>query len=76
MRKAANIRLGNALRLDWKAILPPDLCSYVLGNPPFIGKKEQDDGQKADMALVWGKTKGSGVLDYVTCWYVKASESI
>ena len=55
LRKSAHITLGNALRLDWKAILPPDQCSYVLGNPPFVGKKEQDASQKADMDLIWEK---------------------
>ena len=28
------------------------------------------------MALVWGKTKGAGVLDYVTAWYAKAAAYI
>ncbi|NLN00434.1 MAG: class I SAM-dependent DNA methyltransferase [Lentisphaerae bacterium] len=76
LRKSANIVLGNALRLDWKAVLPPEQCSYVLGNPPFIGKQFQDVSQKADMKLVWGKVKGAGVLDYVTCWYAKAADYI
>ena len=30
--------------------------------------------QKADMDIVCGKVKGSGVLDYVTGWYFKAAE--
>jgi hypothetical protein len=76
LRKSANIVLGNALRLDWKAILPPDQCSYVLGNPPFIGKQFQGAAQKLDMELIWGKVKGAGVLDYVTCWYAKAADYI
>jgi hypothetical protein len=76
LRKAAHIHLGNALRLEWKAILPPDQCSYILGNPPFIGKQFQETEQKNDMELIWGKVKGSGVLDYVTCWYEKAAEYI
>lgn len=73
LRKSASIRHGNALRLDWAAVLPPERCSYILGNPPFVGKALQDSGQKADMELVWGGTRGSGVLDYVTCWYRKAA---
>ncbi|MFZ4779692.1 MAG: class I SAM-dependent DNA methyltransferase, partial [Terrimicrobiaceae bacterium] len=76
LRKSAHIHLGNALRLDWKAILPPEHCSYVLGNPPFIGKQFQEASQKADMELIWGKVKGAGVLDYVTCWYTKAADYI
>lgn len=63
---------GNALRLDWKTILPPEKCSYVLGNPPFIGKQFMDGGQSADMALVCRDIKGHGVLDYVTGWYLTA----
>ncbi len=76
LRKSAHIHLGNALRFDWKAILPPDQCSYVLGNPPFIGKHYQTAEQKADMAAVFGKFKNIGDLDYVTCWHYCAAEYI
>lgn len=76
LKKSANIVLGNALRLDWKTILPPDQCSYVLGNPPFVGKHYQSAEQKADMASVFGKFKNIGDLDYVTCWHYRAAEYI
>ncbi|MEI7899109.1 MAG: DNA methyltransferase [bacterium] len=76
LRKSAHIHLGNALRLDWKAILPTDQCSYVLGNPPFIGKHYQTAAQKADMAAVFGSFKNIGDLDYVTCWHCRAAEYI
>jgi hypothetical protein len=72
LKKSPTIVCGNALRLDWKKILPPDQCNYVLGNPPFVGKKEQTGEQKADLSLVFGSVKGAGVLDYVCGWYVKA----
>lgn len=76
LKKSPHIHCANALRLDWKQVLPPARCSYVLGNPPFVGKKEQNGEQKMDMELVCGKVKGSGVLDYVTAWYFKAAEYI
>jgi hypothetical protein len=76
LKKSPHIHCGNALRLDWKQILPPEQCSYVLGNPPFVGKKEQNAAQKADMDFIWGDEEGTGVLDYVTCWYVKAGDYI
>jgi len=76
LKKSPHIHCGNALRLDWKKILPPEKCSFVLGNPPFVGKKEQDSSQKSDMAFIWENEKGAGVLDYVTCWYVKAGDYI
>ena len=76
LRKSPKIVLGNALRSDWKEILPPAQCSYVLGNPPFVGKQFATAEQKADMELVWGRVRGGGVLDYVTAWYLKAAEYI
>ena len=74
LKKSATIRVGNALRTDWKSVLPPETCSYILGNPPFVGKQYQTAEQKADMKLVCGKVKGGGVLDYVTGWYFKAAD--
>jgi hypothetical protein len=76
LKKSPTIVVGNALRLDWKEILPPERCSYVLGNPPFVGKQFATAEQKADMDFVCGKVKGGGVLDYVTGWYFKAGEFI
>lgn len=74
LRAAPHIQCANALRMDWNDLLPASECSYILGNPPFVGKKEQNEEQKSDHAFIWRKTKGIGILDYVTCWYVKAGE--
>jgi hypothetical protein len=74
LRKSATIVHGNALRRDWREIVKPEELSYILGNPPFGGKKEQDDGQKADMARVFHDVKGAGVLDFVSAWYRRAAE--
>ena len=64
---------GNALTLDWAEVLPAERCSYVLGNPPFVGKKEQSSAQKANFGVVMRDLHGAGVLDFVTAWYVKAA---
>lgn len=74
LKASPHIKCANALRMDWNDLLPASECSYVLGNPPFVGKKEQDAEQKKDHRLIWGETKGAGILDYVTCWYVKTGE--
>ncbi len=63
---------GNALIIDWKKLLPPEKCSYILGNPPFVGKKEQTVSQKKDIEAIWGESHGTGILDLVTCWYALA----
>ena len=74
LRSSPHIHVANALRKDWKEVLPPAQCSFVLGNPPFVGKQFMSVEQKADMEFVCGQVKGSGVLDFVTGWYFKAAE--
>lgn len=69
LKKTAKIVNGNALRINWNDVLPAAECSCVMGNPPFVGKKEQSASQKKDMRAVWGVVPGTGILDYVTCWY-------
>jgi type I restriction-modification system DNA methylase subunit len=51
---------------------------YIMGNPPFVGKKEQSKRQKEDMDLVFKEenNKGLGILDYVCSWYYKATKII
>jgi hypothetical protein len=65
---------GNALEVDWEDVLPAQRCRYILGNPPFVGKKEQSPEQKADVAPIFASIKGGGVLDLVAAWYVKATQ--
>jgi len=69
-----HIALGNALTMDWEAIVPKKKLSYVLGNPPFVSKQDRKEPQKEDMKTIFGDLKGSGELDYVTAWYVKAAK--
>ena len=72
----AHIRHGNALRTDWNDVLPVERCSFLLGNPPFVGKSNQSVEQKADVEPIFGPLKGGGVLDLVAAWYVKAAQYI
>ena len=76
LKKSAKIVHGNALQTDWENVVSKNDLSFILGNPPFIGKKEQKPEQKADMEKVFANIKGSGVLDYVTAWYLKAAQYI
>ncbi len=74
LKKSPHIVCANALQTDWKTILTAEKCSFILGNPPFIGKQYMAPEQKADMQAICGHVKGSGVLDFVTGWYFKAAE--
>ena len=76
LKSNGNICEGNALRMDWDDVLPAAECSYIVGNPPFLGSKNQSEKQRADVKAVFGGSKNCGIIDYVACWYVKASEYI
>ena len=76
LKKSPTIVCDNALRVKWNDILPSALCSYILGNPPFVGKKARNAEQQADMQIVFGSAKSAGVLDYVCCWYLRAAQYI
>jgi hypothetical protein len=68
-----HIHCGNALTTDWNTVLPAERCSYVLGNPPFVGSKMMNETQRTEMAAVAGHIPNSGTLDYVAAWYVLAA---
>lgn len=73
LKSYPNIVEANALRIDWNTVVPSEKLNYIMGNPPFVGKKEQTKSQKEDLSLIYGKKK-CGTLDYVTGWYHKASD--
>lgn len=73
LKSYANITEGNALRIDWEAVVPKDKLNYIMGNPPFVGARLMSKEQKDDLLSVFGaKWKNAGNLDYVACWYKKA----
>lgn len=74
LKATPHIVCGNALQTDWQSVLPAERCSYVLGNPPFIGHQWRSSEQMADMAFVWGVDGKFGRLDFVTCWHKKATD--
>ncbi|MFA6981365.1 MAG: DNA methyltransferase [Ignavibacteriaceae bacterium] len=49
---------------------------YILGNPPFIGSKMMKQNQRDEVVKQFDNAEGSGVLDYVSAWYVKAAKYI
>jgi len=73
---APHIHHANALRIDWAGVLPAERCSYVLGNPPFVGKTYQTEEQKDDLRTVLRQIRSAGLLDLVTAWYVLAARYI
>lgn len=76
LKSYVNIVEGNALRMEWQDVLLPSQCNYIMGNPPFVGARLMKAGseQKEDVAKIFAGWKNAGNLDYVCCWYKKASE--
>ena len=51
--------------------------TYICGNPPYIGRRNQTKEQKDEIKSVLGtKVKSSASLDYVFCWIEKASDYV
>lgn len=77
LKTNANIIEGNALRLNWEEIVPKEKLNYIMGNPPFVGARYMSTVQKDDVLDIFGKNwKNIGNLDYVSCWYKKATDYI
>ena len=75
LQNGGKITCDNALRVDWKHI-----CSFsnneevfILGNPPYLGSKVQKAHHKSDMKVVFQGLKNFKDLDYIACWFYKAS---
>lgn len=76
LKTNAYIKEGNALCIDWETIVPKEKLTYIMGNPPFLGARNEDfsDAMKAELASVFDNINGCGNLDYVCGWYKKAAD--
>jgi len=77
LKDSAHILHGDALETDWAGLLPPERCSYIMGNPPFVGQSYQTPFQREQMARVINAPNGkAGSLDYVAAWFIKAGQYV
>ena len=74
LKTSATIVTTNALTTDWNSILPAKECSYILGNPPFGGTTFTTPEQKKWLQDVYPPKYKLGLADFVTAWFVKASD--
>nr|WP_202985554.1 DNA methyltransferase [Thiospirillum jenense] len=74
LTQSVTIHHGNALQLDWCDLIQPAELSFILGNPPFVGKAYQTVEQKQDFSAVFHDVKSAGNLDYVAAWFRKATD--
>ena len=72
LEKSPHIIHGDALETDWSEILSPGECSFVFGNPPFVGAKYQTSEQRDQVRRIADLGGSGGTLDYVAAWFIKA----
>ena len=76
LKKTPNIFHADALETDWTNCLPPESCSYIIGNPPYAGAKLQTVEQRVQVRRIANLGGSGGSLDYVAAWFIKAAEYI
>lgn len=78
LQQTGSIVHGNATRVDWETVCPKKENdeTYILGNPPFLGTRNQKKQHKDDMIVALKNVKNYKTLDYIACWFYKASNYI
>lgn len=77
LKSYSHVQQANALTKDWNEIVTSDCLSYIIGNPPFKGKKTRKKEQKEELErLIGTDSTQPGNLDYVSGWYFKAARFI
>ena len=76
LKEAGNIVAGNAARTNWEEVCPKNDGDeiYIIGNPPYLGSRNQDADQKSDLELIFKKDYKN--LDYVFIWFYKGAKYI
>lgn len=76
---AGSIVVANALRVDWEEVCPPapDAETFIVGNPPYLGRPNRNEEQQDDMDFVFAAEPAAlKNLDYVACWLVRSADYI
>jgi len=76
LKSSGQIQQGNATRVDWNTVCSITATGevYVIGNPPYLGSRNQDKEQKDDLKLVFKTDYKS--LDYIAAWFYKGANYI
>ena len=74
LTEGADIKRANAMKSDWKELFNPQAIDFIMGNPPFNGSRTMLKPQKEEIRHVAHAFSQSGLLDYVTGWYIKADD--
>lgn len=78
LKDGAKVKCSNATRDNWESVCPKSDGSeiFIMGNPPYAGSKLQTAEQKKDIRDCLSKLGQYKDLDYIACWFVKATDYI
>ncbi|MCK5295175.1 MAG: class I SAM-dependent DNA methyltransferase, partial [Arcobacteraceae bacterium] len=78
LQDGGNIVHGNATRIDWESVCPKVDGNeiYILGNPPYLGSRNQEKTHKDDMEYILENIKSYKKLDYIACWFYLGAKYI
>ena len=76
LKDSGKIVCGNATQVTWESVCTNDGEIYILGNPPYLGARYQEESHKNDMAFALKQVPTANNLDYISCWFYKASQFI
>ncbi len=69
---SARVHHGNALTTTWAEVCPINDRTFIMGNPPFLGSLMMTEEQRADTRDIWRNHKKTGLVDFVTNWFIIA----
>lgn len=78
LKPSGNIVCDNAARVDWRTVCDnrTEDPVYILGNPPYLGARNQSAEQKEDLRLVFEDHEDFKDSDYISTWVLKAARFI
>lgn len=78
LKESGKITQGNAATYDWEKACPKEVTDeiYIIGNPPYLGARMQDENQKKEMDYVFSRFSKYRDLDYISIWFFKGAKYI
>lgn len=74
LKSYPHIKCANALTMDWNELISCNTLSYIIGNPPFKGKKtRQNEEKNALLSVIGDDSPCPGNMDMVSGWFLKAA---
>lgn len=80
LKDSGHIVCANSLRIDWEGVISYMYGEeiYVIGNPPYWGSNKwtKNSDMQYDMEHIFEGTGNYKKLDYISAWFMKASDFI